>query len=302
MKLDRLIGILAILLNRDKVTAPYLAEKFEVSRRTISRDIDALCRAGIPIATAQGRDGGISIMEGYRLDHTLLSSAEMQAILAGLRSLDSVAGTNRYKLLMEKLAPPEVESARHISINLASFYKTSLADKIEAIHMAIAHRRAVAFDYFGPNGESHREIEPYQLVFEWASWYVYGYCPARGGFRLFKLNRLLHLKVLEQEFAWRNPPEMNLDLGRVFPHRFHVKARFAPEVKWRLIDEYGESSFSTEQDGTLLFSFGFTEQDSLFSWLLSFGDKAELLEPQELRRDLLAQAKAICAKYEKQDI
>lgn len=96
MKMERLIGILSILLQRDKITAPELAQQFEVSRRTIQRDIESLCRAGIPIATAQGAGGGISIMEGYRVDRTVLTAPEMQAILAGLRSLDSVSGTRRY--------------------------------------------------------------------------------------------------------------------------------------------------------------------------------------------------------------
>ena len=104
MKIDRLIGILSILLQQEKVTAPYLAEKFEVSRRTINRDIEALCQAGIPLVTTQGSGGGISIMDGYRIDRTLLTSSDMQAILAGLRSLDSVAGSSRYQQLMEKLS------------------------------------------------------------------------------------------------------------------------------------------------------------------------------------------------------
>ena len=95
MKIDRLIGILSILLQQEKVTAPYLAEKFEVSRRTIIRDVEALCKAGIPIVTAQGREGGISIIDGYRVDRTLLTSREMQSILTGLKSLDSVSGSNK---------------------------------------------------------------------------------------------------------------------------------------------------------------------------------------------------------------
>ena len=95
MKLERLIGILAILLQKDTVTAPYLAEHFEVSRRTINRDVEELCRAGIPIYTRQGQGGGISIMEDYKIERTLLTGREMQDILAGLRSLDSVNGTNR---------------------------------------------------------------------------------------------------------------------------------------------------------------------------------------------------------------
>ena len=96
MKIDRHIGILSMLLQKDTVTAPYLAEQFEVSKRTINRDIEDLCKAGIPIVTKQGINGGISIMEDYKLDKTLFTQREMQDILPGLRSLDSVNGTNRY--------------------------------------------------------------------------------------------------------------------------------------------------------------------------------------------------------------
>ena len=104
MKLDRMIGILSILLQQDRVTAASLAEKFEVSRRTIYRDIESLCMAGIPMVTEQGQNGGVSIMDGYKIDRTLLSRSDMQAVLTGLRSLDSVSGTNRYAQLMEKLS------------------------------------------------------------------------------------------------------------------------------------------------------------------------------------------------------
>ena len=90
MKIDRLIGILTILMQKEKVTAPYLAEKFEVSRRTINRDIEDMCKAGIPIVTAQGKNGGISIMEGYQIDKTLLTNDDMDSILSALKGLDSV--------------------------------------------------------------------------------------------------------------------------------------------------------------------------------------------------------------------
>lgn len=134
MKTDRLIGILSILLQQEKTTAPRLAEKFEVSRRTIGRDIDALCRAGIPICTSQGAGGGISLMEGYRMDKTILTSRDMQMILVGLRSLDSVSGSRYYEQLMEKLKPGAsdyVSGRDSILIDLASWYKDSLAPKIE---------------------------------------------------------------------------------------------------------------------------------------------------------------------------
>ncbi|WP_368248716.1 helix-turn-helix transcriptional regulator, partial [Intestinimonas butyriciproducens] len=166
MKMERLIGILSILLQRENVTAPELAEQFEVSRRTIQRDIESLCRAGIPISTAQGAGGGISIMEGYRVDRTVLTDPEMQAILAGLRSLDSISGTRRYAQLMEKLSAGTgglVPGSAHMLIDLSSWYKTSLPPKIELIQGAIEQHHTIRFTYFSPKEESVRIVEPCYL-------------------------------------------------------------------------------------------------------------------------------------------
>ena len=166
MKTDRLIGILSILLQEEKITAPELAEKFEVSRRTINRDIEDLCKAGIPIRTAQGTGGGISIMDGYRMDRTILTSKDMQMILAGLRSLDSVSGNRYYGQLMEKI---QTGSSEFISerdsmlIDLSSWYKGSLVPKIEVIQNAIENRHTIQFKYYAPSGDSNRRIEPYGL-------------------------------------------------------------------------------------------------------------------------------------------
>ena len=140
MKIDRLIGILSVLLQQDMVTAPCLAERFEVSRRTINRDIEDLCRAGIPIVTMPGAGGGISIMENYKVDRTVFTTREMQDILAGLRSLDSVSGTNQYGLLMEKLSAGGSDfmaGNQSVLIDLSSWYKADLAPKIEIIRAAI---------------------------------------------------------------------------------------------------------------------------------------------------------------------
>ena len=175
MKTDRLIGILSVLLQKEKTTAPELAERFEVSRRTINRDIEDLCMAGIPIVTTQGTGGGISIMDGYRMDRTLLTSKDMQMILAGLRSLDSVSGSGYYAQLMEKLRAGSSEfiSGRDsILIDLSSWYRESLAPKIELIQDAIALGKRLRFRYYSPGGDTEREIEPYYLVFKWSSWYV----------------------------------------------------------------------------------------------------------------------------------
>lgn len=204
MKIDRLIGILSVLLQKDVVTAPYLAERFEVSRRTINRDIENLCKAGIPIVTKQGMNGGISIMDDYKLNRTLLTNTEMQDILAGLRSLDSINGTNRYGQLMEKLSVGSSDfmtGNQSVLIDLSSWYKDSLAPKIELIRSAIEANRELEFRYYAPHGEDDRCIQPYYLIFRWSSWYVWGWCKKREDLRLFKLNRMDDLRLSETAFV-----------------------------------------------------------------------------------------------------
>lgn len=300
MKIDRLIGILSILLQQEKVTAPYLAEKYEVSRRTINRDIEHLCKAGIPLVTTQGKNGGISIMEGYCIDRTLLSSSEMQSILAGLKGLDSIAGTNRYQQLMEKLSVKQssvLASNRHIMIDLSSWHKTTLVPKIEMIQAAIEQHERISFHYYAPNGESSREIEPYILVFQWSSWYVWGYCLKRQDYRLFKLNRMLKLEQTKEVYKPRHNLPLELSGRKIFPIAIEVRALFESDMKWRLIEEFGAESFEERGDGKLLFTFGFADKENVFSWLLSFGSKVELIEPKYLRQEFLELVGKIQKKY-----
>lgn len=289
MKTDRLIGILSILLQKDVVTAPELAEQFEVSRRTINRDIENLCKAGIPIVTRQGVNGGISIMENYKMDRTLLTNAEMQDILAGLRSLDSINGTKRYRQLMEKLsvgASDFMSGNQSVLIDLSSWYKDSLAPKIELIRSAIDNRRELNFFYYSPKGESKRRIEPYYLIFRWSSWYVWGWCREKQDFRLFKLNRMDKLEVSEIVYIRRPVPLPDLRNERIFPGNIRVKALFDASCKWRLVEEFGIDCFKTQEDGKLLFQADYTDRENLIAWLLTFGDKAEVLEPIAIREEL----------------
>ncbi|MCI9142924.1 MAG: YafY family transcriptional regulator [Lachnospiraceae bacterium] len=294
MKVDRLIGILSILLQKDTVTAPYLAERFEVSRRTVNRDIEALCKAGIPIVTRQGTGGGISIMENYKMDKTLFTMEEMQDILAGLGSLDSVNKTKRYARLKEKLfvgasdftEEDNTEGRPSVLIDLSSWYKDALAFKIERIRYGIDHCRELEFLYFAPGSESMRRIRPYYLVFRWTSWYVWGWCCLREDFRLFKLNRMEKLKLCEESFEKQKAELPDLDDDRIFPGKIQVKAIFDADCKWKLVEEYGLGCYEEQEDGRLLFHADYTNKENLISWLLAFGHKVRLLEPQEIREEM----------------
>ena len=302
MKIDRLIGILSVLLQKETVTAPELAELFEVSRRTINRDIDTLCYAGIPIRTKQGAGGGIYIARGYRIDRTVLTSKDMQTILAGLRSLDSVSGSSYYGQLMEKLQTGSsdlLSGKDSMLIDLSSWYKESLAPKIALIQDAIERRHLLRFDYYAPSGESSRTIEPYYVVFKWSSWYVWGWCNKRKDFRLFKLNRMDNVILTDKTFECREVPVPDLSNEKVFKGGIKVRTLFDPDVKWRLIEEFGPKCFEETKDGRLLFSTEYTDMDNLISWILTFGGKAEVIEPEEARKKLLEIAELLEKNYKR---
>lgn len=289
MKIDRLIGILSVLLRKDTVTAPQLAEQFEVSRRTIYRDIEDLCKAGIPVVARQGTRGGISIMENYRMDRTVFTTAEMKDILAGLRSLDSVNKTGHYGKLMEKLSTGSSDfmtGNQSILIDLSSWYKDTLAPKIQTIRDAIDGGRELEFLYFSPKGEMKRSIEPYYLIFRWSSWYVWGWCKWRKDFRLFKLNRMEQLVIDEKYFEKRQVPVPDLSNERIFPGGIRVKAIFEADCKWRLVEEFGLNCFEELEDGKLLFHADYTNKENLLTWFLTFGDRVRLLEPEELKNEI----------------
>jgi len=291
VKIDRLIGIISILLQKEKVTAPYLAEKFEVSRRTINRDVENLCKAGIPIVTEQGKNGGISIAEGYKVDKTLFTSGEIQAILSGLKSLDSVSGSNRYQLLMDKLSCGSndyVGASGPVVINLSSWYQSSLPPKFELIKDAIERKKKIEFHYYGPGGDNTRILEPCLLIFEWSSWYVWGYCLLRDDFRMFKLNRMDQIRCTNEDCEKREIPLYHMDPRKVqWTNGVEVTAEFDKSMKWRLIEEFGINSFSENADGRLLMNIGWSDQESLFGWLLGFRDCVRIIEPVEYQKDFL---------------
>ena len=300
MKIDRLIGILSVLLQKEKTTAPELADRFEVSKRTINRDIEDLCRAGIPIRTAQGIGGGISIMDGYRMDRTILTSKDMQMILAGLRSLDSVSGSSYYGQLMEKIQAGSSEfitGRDSILIDLSSWYRDSLAPKIEIIQDAIGDRRLIKFRYYAPSGESERTVEPYYLVFRWSSWYLWAWCLKRKDFRLFKLNRMDGVQITEKNFECRDATMPDLSNEKIFPGGIKVKVLFEADQKWRLIEEFGTSCFTENDDGRLLFTADYTDMENLITWILTFGDKAEVIEPEEVRERVRTAIEAMIKNY-----
>lgn len=300
MKLDRLLGILTVLLQNDRVTAPYLAQKFEVTRRTIGRDIDALCQAGIPIVTHQGGGGGISIAEGFKLDKSVLTIDELSGIITALKGLGSVSERSRIERTLDKLnsnGSAVVSLREPIVIDLASHYKLSLTPKIELIKQAILENRLIAFDYYYEKGKTRRRIEPYLIAFQWTSWYVFGYCLERRDWRMFKLARLWDFSLCDESYTPREIPPEKLDFNANFPDDKKLVALFDPSARYQLIEAYGPDCYTEAENGQLRLEIGYTNRDYMISWLLGFGVRANVVEPADMMEEIKQIAKNIFASY-----
>jgi len=183
-----------------------------------------------------------------------------------------------------------------VVIDLASHYKGQLSGKIETIKRAVLEVRLIEFDYFYEKGESHRRIEPYFVIFQWSSWYVFGFCLERQDWRLFKLTRLWNLSLCDDTYAPREIPPERRDFNARFPDDKKLVAVFDSSVKYQLI-EANVSIWQIETDGKLRLEVGYTNRDMMISWLLGFGNKVKVLGPEDIVADIQIAAENILSLY-----
>ncbi|WBW97387.1 helix-turn-helix transcriptional regulator [Oceanirhabdus sp. W0125-5] len=287
MKIDRAIGIINEILKKERVTVKELAEKFEVSVRTIHRDIEGICMAGIPLVSHRGGNGGIGIMEGFKMDKSALTKEELNNIILGLKSITSIKNDNNINLLIDKLSPQDTSelSINDTIIDLSSFYKESLSNKISIIRGCIDKKRVIKFEYYSSTGKSVRKIEPYILTFQWNEWYVLGFCKLREDFRLFKLKRMGYLSGLEECYTERDIPDEKKDFNSIFNNKDKEKVVLAlvdRSLEYMLVDSYGVDSYEVVDEDKLKFSFEYVNFEWALRYVLSFGSKMKVIEPEEV--------------------
>lgn len=305
MKIDRLLGILTMLTETKRVKAKDLAERFEVSLRTVYRDVENISMAGIPIVTFPGGDGGIGIADGFTLDKSALTPAEMQSILLGLKSLASVMVGTQINALLRKLSrEPDrfITLKDDIVIDLASHYADSLAPKISTLRQAIATGTVVAFDYYSKTGRTERVIEPCFVAFRWSAWYVFGYCRLRSDFRLFKLNRIVNLRPTECHFAPRMLTEEQADLDAFYSDpktRKYATLLVSRRLEYVLVDQYGPGSYEIVDADTLRAKWDYVNEPEMVKTILGLGGGARVTEPQSLVDAAKAEAERILGEYKR---
>lgn len=298
MKLDRMISILMVLVNKRRVQARDLAEQFEVSLRTIYRDIAALNQAGIPIVSYQGAGGGIGIAEGFRMDKNVLTEAEMAAVMTALKSVASSYRDDKVDLALEKLKgllpQPEMEKVSEQSdrvyIDFSSWERdVILREKVSLIKEAVELCRKVSFDYINAKLEKKKRlVEPHTLVFKAYHWYLYAFCTEKQGFRLFKLNRMNEIKMEPEEFQRRPVLVQNLPWKQEWnapQNTIEILLRFDPLMEPFVFDWFGIENVTLNKDDCLV-KITYPEGDWIIGHILSLGSKVEVLEPEWVREKL----------------
>lgn len=285
MQIHRLLEIVNILFDKKMVTAKELSEQFEVSQRTIYRDVDVLSAAGIPIYTNKGKGGGIGLLDSFVLDKSMLSEKEQIDILSSLQGLKALDVTDVDPVLKKLSVIFNKNHTSWIEVDFShwgSGYEQR--DIFNNLKTAILNKCLITFDYYNSNGEKReRSIEPVRLIFKGQAWYVYGFCHTKDDFRLFKITRIKNLMITKETFT-RNIPEQiadalqdtNLQMGEVV---LRIEARMA----YRVYDEFDPAWISKNADGSFTVTLNIPEDEWVCGYILSFGDSAEVLAPVHLR-------------------
>ncbi|MCD9021422.1 helix-turn-helix transcriptional regulator [Cohnella silvisoli] len=290
MKLDRLLAITMALLNQTRVSATELAERFEVSLRTIYRDMESINQSGIPIVSFPGSDGGYEIMSGYRLDKQILSLEDFSSICMALRGVKSATDNPDIDGLLERIGalmpnkPDQLDTSAKLNMEFAT--SQSEKNKISTLHRATKDQHIVTFEYIDIKGtETERKIEPHGLFLRGYAWYVYGYCLTRFEPRVFRLSRIIQLKEHPEKFESRNITLQDIEQRFVSQADFtkiSVVLCFNTAVKTRVRDEFDINLIKENTDGTLQVTTQYSSIERAVQHALSYSFNVRIVEPPEL--------------------
>ncbi len=302
MQISRLFEIVFLLLDRKTVTAAELARHFGVSTRTIYRDIEVLCQAGIPAYAIQGKNGGISLMESFVIQKSLLNKEEQYQILTALQGLNAVGMTQVQGLLAKWRALFGPGDGDWVAVDFSDWSQTKQRE-LALLKDAILTKKVLHFTYYGASGEkSEREAEPMQLWFKSRAWYLKAYCRLRGGIRLFKLTRIKDLRLTGAVYE----PSPNREEPPAYDH--HPAKPIADLMLWidgsqayRVYDEFEETQVEKQPDGHFFVRVSYPLDEWVYGFLMSFGPYLKILSPSDIREEIRRRVRKISLMYAEYD-
>ncbi len=301
MKINRLLEITIILMNRGSVTARELADRFDVSTRTIYRDVDVLSSAGVPVYTCKGNNGGIHLMEDYALNKTIVNEHEADSLMFALKTLQATRYPDLNSIL-DKLGALFKKSTRDdwVRIDFSPWgSEPNEENKFMNIKMAILNKKVITFEYLSSLEErTLRTVEPLQLIYKGQAWYLLGWCTSRGDHRMFRISRIKKLTVTENSFKPRSL-ENRTEAGKPAAVSAIINAvfRFRPEIMHRVYDDYDEDEIKRNADGTCDVTITMPEDEWVYGYILSYGCFVEVISPESLRATIMERLKKAMKNY-----
>ena len=300
MKLNRLLEIVHILMHKESVTAPFLVDKFNVSKRTIYRDIDTLSLSGIPVYTEQGKGGGISLLPEYVLNKTLLSEQEQNEILTALHGLSKIKAEETDQVLQKISVFFNKSAVDWLEVDFSDWGSENNATIFSDFKTAILQRKVVTFDYYNRYGQkTFRRIEPMKLWYKSHSWYIKGFCLVKNEPRLYKMTRVENLVITDEVYEIKDIDDSSdfdgkyLNSEQLTTYRFHI----APEMAYRVFDFFHENNVERMTDGSFIVKVTWSEDNWVYGFILSFGEYIEVLEPEHLRKIIMEKSQKISNIY-----
>lgn len=310
MKIDRLLSIIVYMLNHDLVSARVLAERFEVTVRTIQRDMEVIELAGIPIMSIQGPNGGYAIMENFKLNSQLLSVEDLYYVITSLKSVSDTLSDKRIDGTLEKMKTllPSHESDflagrdEKLSIDFSLLGGDPRQQaSFRTVKEAVDSERLLRFTYTNNRMEKKtRTVEPMTIAFKWRSWYLYGWCRNREAYRIFRISRIREPEILPERFKRRgfSYEEFQREQEEKGPGNMtDLTLRFDASMR-PLVEEY-HSPEETEEgpEGSLIIRTAMPEDGWMYGFILSYGQYVTVLEPPHVREIIRDGAEKIAAKY-----
>ena len=296
MKDNRLFRILYYILEKEKVTANELADKFEVSVRTIYRDIDSISSVGVPIFTTQGKGGGIKIDNEYILNKSLFDANEKEQIIAALQGLEKTNKVYKSELITKLSALFKIKNSNWIEIDFTSWgSNNTYQDLFNTLKITIINKNIISFSYNSSKAEKiNRRVKPIRLLFKEQDWYLYAFCLLRNDFRYFKLSRIKDLEVLAINYE-DNFENVVLKKGLKYENIVNIKLKFDKSVAFRVYDEF--KAIEEDEKGNLYVEIKIPNNYKLYNYIFSFGSNVEILEPKEIRNQFKNMINEIAKKY-----
>ena len=296
MKDNRLFRILYYILEKEKVTANELADKFEVSVRTIYRDIDSISSVGVPIFTTQGKGGGIKIDNEFILNKSLFDTNEKEQIIAALQGLEKTNEAYKSELITKLSALFKIKNSNWIEIDFTSWGSNNTYQELfNTLKIAIINKNIISFSYNSSKAEKiNRRVKPIRLLFKEQDWYLYGFCLLRNDFRYFKLSRIKDLEVLAINYE-DNFENAVLKKELKYENIVNIKLKFDKSVAFRVYDEF--KAIVEDKKGNLYVEMKIPNNYKLYNYIFSFGANVEILEPKEIRNQFKNMINKIAKKY-----